>query len=198
MTEQLVERARRGDSDAFVALIEERQVAMTRVATAILREPADVADALQETLLSLWRELPSLRSVDAFPAWADRVLVNACRLVLRRRGRRRLREIALPGGPSAGGPVRDTRPATGFDVELADRDAFDRAFETLDADDRAILVLHHLEGLGIAALADHLGIRAGTAKSRLFTARRRLAAALAREGSAGDGSVERPAIERAR
>ncbi|HEX2754443.1 MAG TPA: RNA polymerase sigma factor [Candidatus Limnocylindrales bacterium] len=183
MSERLVEQARRGDADAFVALIEERQVAMTRVATAILRDPADVADALQETLVSLWRELPSLRSVDAFPAWADRVLVNACRLVLRRRGRRRLREIALPGVERAGGGAMGPAAgrSAGFDTNVAERDAFDRAFETLDADARAILVLHHLEGQPIAAIAVALGIPHGTAKSRLFTARRRLEEALARE-----------------
>jgi RNA polymerase sigma-70 factor (ECF subfamily) len=181
VSERLVEQARRGEADAFVALIEERQVAMTRVATAILRDPSDVADALQETLVSLWRELPRLRSTDAFPAWADRVLVNACRLVLRRRGRRRLREIALPAG--AAGGAGDTTAAVdrAFDVDVVERDAFDRAFETLDADARAILVLHHLEGQPIAAVAAALGIPAGTAKSRLFTARRRLENALSQE-----------------
>lgn len=183
MSERLVERARRGDADAFVALIEERQVAMTRVATAILRDPADVADALQETLLSLWRELPTLRSSEAFPAWADRILVNACRLVLRRRGRRRLREIALPGQATPGPGAFEPRDVHGrsLETELAERDAFDRAFETLDVDARAILVLHHLEGRPISSIAAALRIPSGTAKSRLFTARRRLEEALARE-----------------
>jgi RNA polymerase sigma-70 factor, ECF subfamily len=185
VSERLVERARRGDADAFVALIEERHVAMTRVAAAILRDPADVADALQETLLSLWRELPSLRSAAAFPAWADRVLVNACRLVLRRRARRRIREIALPGG--AVGVLEAVETIGGragaFDADLAERDAFDRAFETLDPDGRAILVLHHLEGRSVADIASVLGVPEGTAKSRLFTARRRLEEALEREAA---------------
>jgi RNA polymerase sigma-70 factor (ECF subfamily) len=197
VSERLVEQARRGDADAFVALIEERQVAMTRVATAILRDPADVADALQETLLSLWRELPALRSVEAFPAWADRVLVNACRLVLRRRGRRRLREIALPAAAHGGGGPTDPSPerTPTFDADLADRDAFDRAFETLGADARAILVLHHLEGRAVADIASVLGIPVGTAKSRLFTARRQLGDALERERSESgstDLAVEGP------
>ncbi len=185
MSERLVEQARRGDADAFVALIEERQVAMTRVAAAILRDPADVADALQETLLSLWRELPSLRSAAAFPAWADRVLVNACRLVLRRRARRRIREIALPGADRDAIDPRESPGArpVGFDADLAERDAFDRAFETLDPDARTILVFHHLEGRAIADIATALGIPAGTAKSRLFTARRRLEEALQREAA---------------
>ena len=182
MSERLIEQARRGDADAFVALIEERQVAMTRVAAAILRDPADVADALQETLVSLWRELPRLRSVDAFPAWADRVLVNACRLVLRRRGRRRVHEIELVDGQAA---RADSAPGTSraapFDTELAERDAFDRAFETLDGDARTILVFHHLEGRAVAEIATTLGVPVGTAKSRLFTARRRLEDALEAE-----------------
>jgi RNA polymerase sigma-70 factor, ECF subfamily len=183
VSERLVEQARRGDADAFVALIEERQVTMTRVASAILGNPADVADALQETLLSLWRDLPSLRSVDAFPAWADRILVNACRLVLRRRGRTRLREIALPEdqgslrGIAAGGS-----PAP-FDRVVAEREAFDRAFDRLEPAARAILVLHHLEDRSLAEISAVFAIPVGTAKSRLFKARRDLEAALALEES---------------
>ena len=168
MTDLLVERARRGDPDAFVALIEQRQVAMARVATAILGDEADVADALQETLVSLWRELPRLRNVERFPAWADSILINACRLVLRRRVRARVRLVRLDAEndfPAAG---------VGPDTELADRDAFWRAFERLSVDARAILVLHHLEGRSVDDVAAALGIPRGTVKSRLFAARREL------------------------
>ena len=179
MTDLLVERARRGDPDAFVALIEERQVAMTRVATAILGNEADVADALQETLVSLWRELPRLRTVDKFQAWADTVLINACRLVLRRRGRTRSRQMALPATDVAAG--YPTLADDGQETAIVDRDAFGRAFETLPADARAILVLHHLEGQSVARIATVLGIAVGTVKSRLFAARRELERALAEE-----------------
>lgn len=178
MTDLLVERARRGDADAFVALIEERQVAMARVATAILGNEADVADALQETLVALWRELPRLRSVERFPAWADAILVNACRLTLRRRAMARVRLVPLETGPEGDlrVPVRG-----GPEAELAERDAFDRAFETLSVEARAVLVLHHLEGRSVQAIADALRVPAGTVKSRLFAARRDLERALERE-----------------
>src|SRR4029079_16543468 len=142
------------------------------------------AAALQEALVSLWREMPRLRSIDAFSGWADRVLVNACRLVLRRRSRRRLREIALPTG-EAGTVGAPGRAAPAFDVQLADRETFDRAFETLEAEDRALLVLHHLEGRSVADLASALRIPTGTAKSRLFHARRRLDQALDRDRADG-------------
>ena len=60
-------------------------------------------------------------------------------------------------------------------------DAFDRAFERLNADERALLVLRHHDELPVADIAARLGIPAGTVKSRLFTARRALERALARE-----------------
>ncbi len=179
MTEQLVERARRGDSDAFVVLIEVRQAAMTRVATAILGSGSDAADAIQDALLEAWRHLPRLRSADAFDPWLERILVNCCRLTIRRRARRRLREVQM--SPDAAAPASsDIRAPAGTDagVSVADRDAFDRAFDGLAIDDRAILVLHHLEGRPLTAIAEAFAIPVGTAKSRLFHARRRLDEAL--------------------
>jgi RNA polymerase sigma-70 factor (ECF subfamily) len=172
-----VERARAGDVDAFVALIERRQERMVRVASAILGNRSDADDAIQEALVSVWRELPRLRVVGQFDAWADRILVNACRLVLRRRRRQSLREIApidvLAGNAPAGGPAHE--------VAAASRDAFGRAFDTLDVDARALLVLRHLEDRSIAVIAEVLAIPEGTVKSRLFTARRALEHAIERE-----------------
>jgi RNA polymerase sigma-70 factor, ECF subfamily len=176
VTDLLVERARRGDPDAFVALIEERQVAMTRVASAILGNDADVADALQETLVSIWRELPRLRTIERFPAWADAILVNACRLVLRRRSRTRARLVPLVDDEPATGERLPTTESPEGDV--ADREHFGRAFETLPVEARAILVLHHLEGRSVAAIGETLGVPPGTVKSRLFAARRDLERAL--------------------
>jgi RNA polymerase sigma-70 factor, ECF subfamily len=178
VTDLLVERARRGDPEAFVALVEGRQVAMARVAMAILGDEADVADALQETLVSMWRELPRLRDSARFASWADRILVNACRLALRRRMRTRVRQVSLPSAlnDDVRMPIR-----RGPEGDVADREAFDRAFESLSVDARAVLVLHHLEGRSVATIAAALAIPAGTVKSRLFNARRDLEQALERE-----------------
>ena len=176
MTERLVEQARRGDPDAFVALIEERQAAMTRVATAILGNRADADDALQDALTSLWQQLPRLRDPGRFDAWADRILVNACLLVLRRRRRRGIREVAASAAAPAPEPAA-AAPAS-LEESSVDRDAFRRAFETLDGDARALIVLRHLEERSIAEIAAILGTPAGTVKSRLFTARRALEVAL--------------------
>lgn len=175
MSDPLVERTRNGDVDAFVELIARREKSMVRIADAILGNEADSADALQDALESTWRQLPSLRDVSRFDAWFDRILVNACRLVLRRRSRLRVRQIPLNDEVGAVGD----RPS--LEDRVAGRAALDGAFARLDADDRAILVLHHLEGRPIQNIADVLAIPPGTVKSRLHTARRALERSLLEE-----------------
>ncbi len=171
MTElDLVGRARHGDLDAFTALAGARLEAMTRTATAILGNETEAHDAVQEALISVWRELPTLREPDRFDAWAGRILVNACRHALKRRTRIRVREIAVE-------PETPQQPGLSF----AEDDALNRAFERLDSEQRALLVMHHLEDRPLAEIAALLGIPEGTAKSRLFTARRALERALERE-----------------
>lgn len=175
MVPGLVERARDGDVEAFDGLVSERIDGMMRIAMAILGHEADARDATQDALATIWRELPSLRSPEHFAAWADRILVNRCRLVLKRRRRRAVREVTLPDDPAA------LPSAAGQEDHLARREVLEAAFERLDADARALLVLHHLGELPLAEIAARLGIPVGTAKSRLHSARQRLERALEAE-----------------
>ena len=144
---------------------------------AILGDPADASDALQDALTAIWSNLPALRDADRFGAWADRILVNSCRLVLRRRARARVRQISLETVDAG-----RLAAAAGPDGGAADREVFGRAFERLDADGRAILTFHHLDDRPLAEIAEILGIPVGTVKSRLHTARRSLERAVLEEG----------------
>jgi RNA polymerase sigma factor (sigma-70 family) len=169
----LIRRAQGGDVDAFTALVAGRIDQMTRTATAILGHEADSRDAVADALASVWRNLPRLRDPLAFEAWSTRILVHACRRSLRRRGRDRVREVAIDGREESGKPG----PADA----VAGRIALQKAFGRLDVDARAILVLHHLDGWPLAEIAAVLNVPIGTAKSRLHAARRALERALERE-----------------
>ena len=149
---------------------------MTRTAMAILGHEADARDAVAETIAAVWRELPRLRDVEAFEAWSQRILVHECRRTLRRRGRARVREVPVEEAAAVAAGA-----ASGLPEGVARRQAIERAFERLDADDRTLLVLHHLDGRSLADLAAVLGIPVGTVKSRLHHARTALERALARE-----------------
>lgn len=177
MDPALLRRAQTGDVEAFTALVAGRFEPMQRTAMAILGHEADARDAVAESLAAIWRELPRLRDPLAFDAWSTRIVVHACRRWLRGRGRARVRELTLDAAeagrtlPVAAGPADD----------VGERLALERAFDRLDADARTILVLHHLDGRRLGEVATILGIPIGTAKSRLFAARRALERALVRE-----------------
>jgi RNA polymerase sigma-70 factor (ECF subfamily) len=172
----LVVGARSGDRDSFDVLMDERIGPAFRTAMAILGHEADARDATQEVFVKAWSHLRSLRDVERFDAWFGRILVNTCRSALRRRYRSQVREI--PAGALIGSHHPASRSEDQFEEQAADADLLERAFERLAADDRALLVLHHLDGRPVTAIAAILGIPEGTAKSRLYAARRALERAI--------------------
>ena len=165
----LVERARRGDHDAFAVLAGATIGRLDAAARLILRDPDRAQDAVQETLVRCWRDLPTLRDADRFDAWLHRLFLNACRDELRQVKRRSV-EVVLPEiNPLA---VSDSQSAS------ADRDQIERGVRHLDADHRTVIVLHYYLGLPLPDAAAALGIPLGTAKSRLHRATQALRAAL--------------------
>jgi RNA polymerase sigma-70 factor, ECF subfamily len=166
------------DRAAFDSLVRSRVETVYRTSLAILGEPADAADATQETFVAAWRSRSSLRDPVRLDAWLGRITVNSCRMQLRRRGRSSVREIRLPEPSSPGEIAASARP---LDDRAADADLFDRAFARLGADERAILVLHHLQERPVAEIAAVMGCPEGTIKARLHRARAALESALARE-----------------
>jgi RNA polymerase sigma-70 factor (ECF subfamily) len=174
----LADRARHGDLGAFEELMHARIDAIHRLSYAIVGDDADARDATQETFIAAWRRMRELRDPDRFDAWLQRIAVNSARMTLRARGRRRVREI--PSGDVAALTVVADRAAS----VRADADILGAALDTVSTDQRTILVLHHLEGHGVAELAEILDIPVGTVKSRLHTARRALSDALTAQGGA--------------
>jgi RNA polymerase sigma-70 factor (ECF subfamily) len=167
MDRELLLRARAGDREAFGLIVVDKGESLLRTAQAILGSEADARDATQEAFVRAWQHRGELRRPERFDAWLGRILVNECRQVLRRR--RRVREVPL-GDPDAADE--------GAVPEASDSD-FDAAFDRLSADERAILVLHHLHGYSVRDIADWLEIPSGTVKWRLARARRALALELA-------------------
>src|SRR5512140_1697879 len=78
MRERLVERAMRGDQEAFASLAADSVDGCYRLAYRILRDPHRAQDAAQQALLAAWRDLPTLRDPERFDAWLHRLVVHAC------------------------------------------------------------------------------------------------------------------------
>ena len=168
MRTDLVERARHGDREAFDVLMLDAIGRLYAIARMIAQD-ADVAeDAVQESLVRCWRDLPSLRDPERFDPWLRRLLLNAVTEEFRKRRRHRAQVRVLRLEPS----VSDSSG------ELADRDEIQRAFGALSIEHRTILVLHHYLGMNVAEAATALGVPRGTAKSRLHYANEALRASL--------------------
>ncbi|HEX6868994.1 MAG TPA: RNA polymerase sigma factor [Candidatus Limnocylindrales bacterium] len=169
MQRDLVERARRGDHDAFAALAGAAISRLDGAAWLILRDPDTAKDAVQNALVRAWRDLPTLRDPDRFDAWLHRLLVHACLDEARRLRRHRV-DVELI--------EIDARSMVAGEASILDRDELERGFVRLPPEMRAVIVLHHYLDLTMPDVAATLGIPLGTAKSRLHRALGLLRAAL--------------------
>jgi len=154
----LVERARGGDHDAFTTLVDVSIRRLDAAARLVLRDRELASDAVQDTLIRAWRDLPRLRDPDRFDAWLHRLLINACLDLARRRRRRPIEvdfiatDLIEPGEPAG---------------IVADRELVDTALQRLEPAHRAVVVMHYFLGMPLVEVASFLSIPVGTAKSRL-------------------------------
>lgn len=165
----LVERAKVGNKDAFVALASVAGDRLYAVAYRILRDTHAAEDAVQQTLLTAWRELPNLRDDSRVEAWLYRILVHTCYAEARhvRRWQPGLWDM------TAGDPASEDESKA-----VVMRDELERGFSRLSPEQRAVLVFHYYAGLSVAEIVDVLHVSAGTVRSRLFYARNVMRGAL--------------------
>jgi RNA polymerase sigma-70 factor (ECF subfamily) len=176
-----IEKAKRGDREAFGRIAERHLPDLYRLAAAMVGED-DAHDVTQETLVAAWREMPRLREVDRFPAWLRSIHMNRCRNLLRTRRRRPV--ISHGIDPSAvyltDGRLRD-EPISRLHAAWV----VDEALDHLPADERAVFALHYISDLTLREVGRTLGIPEGTAKTRLHSGLLRLRGELER----GEGEV---------
>jgi RNA polymerase sigma-70 factor (ECF subfamily) len=177
---ELVRRAARGDHEAFDGLVRFASNRLYGIAYRILRDQYVAEDALQQALISIWNELPKLRDPDRFDAWTYRVIVRSATAEARKAGRGGATTSLLPDDADVSRAPDEYRA-------VADRDALERGFSRITAEQRSVLVLQHYAGLSQAEIADVLGIPLGTAGSRIHYAARALRAAIESDSRLGSG-----------
>lgn len=173
---ELIGKAAAGDAAAFDLVLQARLDRLYRMAVAITRNESDARDATQEACVLAWRELPRLRDHRRLDAWLSQILVNSCRMLLRRQRRGAGCEISMddPLYPLADGAASVADETSG----IGESEAIRAAFAVLDPAVRSLLVLHYVEGLPLDQIATAMGSPVGTIKWRLSNARRALQGAL--------------------
>ena len=153
---ELVRRAQLGSAAAFEQLVLTRGPQLYRYLAARLRNDAEALDALQETLTAAWQGLPGLRQTERFWPWLVGIAAHKAADAARQRLRTEDLDVEAGGAPSQ--DVLEIREAV-----AALPDQF-----------RQVLLLRYLLGLSEEEVAEALGIRVGTVKSRSARARRAL------------------------
>lgn len=154
----LVKRAQRRDMDAFVNLMEKYKTGLYKVAKSYLRSEEDVADVMQETVLSAYEHIQELKNVSYFKTWITRILINHCKDLLKQQKRCTVSD-ELP--EKAGAAPEDDRE-------------FYRLVGELPEDYRAIFLLYYGEGFHTREIAQILELNENTVKSKLRRGRDKL------------------------
>lgn len=162
----LVEKAVRGDTDAFLELMEANSLAMYKVARGILKNDDDVADAVQDTILSCFEKIHTLQKPEYFKTWMIRILINECNQILRHYQR-----VNMPG---------ELPETPSQDQSLAEFE-FKEMLDLVDEKYRVILVLYYVQGFRIQEIAELLELNENTVKTRLARARLQIRSAYFQE-----------------
>jgi RNA polymerase sigma-70 factor (ECF subfamily) len=160
--------AQAGDAEAFAALVRSHQRRAYAVARSIVLTHEDAEDAVQEGFLHAFKALDRFLPDQAFGAWLHRIVANAALDITRRKKVRDAEALA----DTIASPFRDP----GESDELRRR--LSRALEGLGERQRAVIVLHDVQGFKHSEIGHLLGIPEGTARSDLHHARARLRQAL--------------------
>jgi RNA polymerase sigma-70 factor (ECF subfamily) len=160
-----------GDPDAFAELVARHQDRMWAIALRIMRNKEDAADALQDAYISAFRRAGSYRGDAQVTTWLHRVVVNAC---LDRLRAMRVRETEpFPENLDRWRRLGNTMTKDPVEIKQQ-RSLVAAALGTLNADQRAALVLVDMEGYSVEEAAQILGCAPGTVKSRCARGRARL------------------------
>lgn len=167
---ELARRAREGDDAAYADLVKRYGQIAFRVAWLVTRDRGEAEDAAQEAFVKAYYALPRFRPDSPFRPWLLKIVANEARN--RARSTRRRQGLALRAAAVSDGDAAPS-PETAA-LAVADRETLVAALNALPPPDREVIGYRFLLGLSESETADVLGVRQGTAKSRLSRAMARL------------------------
>ena len=156
-----VQKARKGDKEAFIQLCRQIEPEMYGMALSILGRDQDCADAMQEATLKAYRSIQGLRQPEFFKTWMIRILINECHKLQRKQNVIEVRDTIT------------TLECHTSDIEY-EKIELREAVERLDTPLQTVISLHYFQDMPIRQIADLLNISETAVKSRLYRARKSL------------------------
>lgn len=180
--EALVRAAKRGRMDAFEELVARHRDKVYARAYSMMRNEDEAIDLSQEAWVKGWQRLKQFQGEASFVTWITRIVINLCLDQLRRQKRVRADSIEQLdeelGGVERQMPIVNPNPTERLERDEL-RQRIDRALGQLSYEHRTVLIMHEFEELEYKEIAKRMECSIGTVMSRLFYARRKMAALLA-------------------
>lgn len=167
----IIKDVKNGNEQAFEILIEQHKIPIYKTAKAILKNEDDVCDAIQETLLSVYKNISTLEKEKYFKTWVIRITINKCYDIMEKSNIDNNKVIQMQDKMDL--LETDSKEDLKMDLE--------RALKVIDNDLRLIVVLYYYNDISIKGISDILGIPSGTVKSKLARAREKLYDVLSQE-----------------
>ena len=169
---EMIERSRNGDHQAFRQLVEQHQASAYTLAMHFLHDTDEAQDVVQESFLRVWKHLDSFHTDQSFPAWLNRIVTNCCLDHLKAARRRRVSfndeyGIQLENLPNPIGPDGEARNRQLLPIIY-------RLVARLPRRQRTVFTLRDLQDLSVEEVANVTGLSAGSVKSNLHHARRKI------------------------
>lgn len=179
---RLVRRAQNGDADAFVQLMEKNRQNMYKVVICYVNNPEDAADIMQDTMLAAFEKIQDLKEPRYFRTWLTRILINKCKDFLDKRSW----EVAF-----------DEVPEKTCNDTALDHLIYEELIQAVDEQYRDILVLHYVEGFKATEIAEVLGMKDTTVRTRLKRGRENLMQVYEKQSRAkrGMGAKKEAAVD---
>lgn len=165
-----VRRARRGDSNAFAALVRSMQRQVFGLSLRLLRNEGEASEVAQEAFLRAYQSLEKYDDARPFDLWVMAIARNLCLDILRRRQKVKMDDVddhAYALG--TGEPDAEDRV-----IAKQERQSLEDAMNTLSVEDREVLALYYVQKRTTKEIAEIIGFAPGTVMARLFRAREKL------------------------
>lgn len=172
----LIQRAQKGDHDAFAALVNEHQAYVYNLALRVVKEENEALDLTQETFVRAWKALPNFRGQSQFRTWLYRITTNLCynRLPDLRRSLNDLGDDVMGEIPES----NLENPAQKLELKEV-KTHLHEAIDDLEANYKLLVTLRYRYELSYEEIASTLNLPLGTVKTGLFRAKEKLRLALA-------------------
>ena len=183
---ELVEKAKRGDQEAFAQLVLDNQNRVYSLALRLSGDREEAADLAQEAFVKAWQGLSAFPGESSFSTWVYRLTTNVCIDHLRKKKRREAVEpsVSLDDENNSWAEPSTWEQDPQRLLEQSERGkALARAIDQLPDWQREALVLRELSGLSYQEIGEKLDIDIGTVKSRIARARLNLRKILLEDGN---------------